>query len=67
MSQRRTRRGALFQCAVPVRWDPVDLLDLLAMTVAERSAGITELAGAAVGIGPAAAARLVAALLDRLP
>jgi lipoate-protein ligase A len=67
MSQRRTRRGALFQCAVPVSWDPVDLLDLLAVTAAERSAGITELAGAAVGIGPAAAARLAAALLDRLP
>jgi lipoate-protein ligase A len=67
MSQRRTRRGALFQCAIPVRWDPVALLDLLAVTAAERSAGITELAGAAIGIGPARAARLVAALLDRLP
>jgi lipoate-protein ligase A len=67
MSQRRTRRGALFQCAVPVRWDPVALLDLLALTAAERSAGITELADAAVGIGPALAARLVAALLDHLP
>jgi hypothetical protein len=67
MSQRRTRRGALFQCAVPVVWDPAPLLDLLALTPPERWAGEADLAGAAVGIGAAAAARLVPALIDRLP
>jgi lipoate-protein ligase A len=67
MSQRRTRRGALFQCAAPVVWDPAPLLDLLALTPHERSAGAAELAGAAVGIGAAVAARLVPALIDRLP
>jgi lipoate-protein ligase A len=67
MSQRRTRRGALFQCAVPVHWDPASLLDLLALNEAERAAGTTDLARAALGIGPAAAAPLVAALIDRLP
>ena len=67
MSQRRTRRGALFQCAVPILWDPASLLDLLTLNAAERAAGTTELGSAALGIGPAAAAPLVAALIDRLP
>lgn len=30
ISQRRTRAGARFQCAVPVRWDPAPLAALLA-------------------------------------
>ncbi len=67
MSQRRTRRGALFQCAVPVLWDPASLLDLLALNAAERAAGTADLASAALGIGSAVAAPLVAALIDRLP
>ena len=67
MSQRRTRAGALFQCAVLVAWDPKPLLEVFALTPVERAAGAAELADAAVGIGPAAAARLVPALLDRLP
>lgn len=29
MAQRRTREGALFQCAVPLAWDPQPLADLL--------------------------------------
>ena len=67
MAQRRTRGGALFQCAVPILWDPASLLDLLTLNAAERAAGTTELGSAALGIGPAAAAPLVAALIDRLP
>jgi lipoate-protein ligase A len=51
VSQRRTRRGALFQCAVVDHWDPPGILDLLALPDARRRAGADELAGAAVGVG----------------
>ena len=37
MAQRRTRDGALFQCAVPVRWEPQHLLDVLALGAEERA------------------------------
>jgi lipoate-protein ligase A len=67
ISQRRTRRGALFQCAVPVVWEPAPLVGLLALTAPERSASLAELAGTAVGLGAAVAPRLVPALIDRLP
>jgi lipoate-protein ligase A len=29
ISQRRTRGWALFQCAIPLRWDPASLIDVL--------------------------------------
>ena len=29
ISQRRTREWALFQCAIPLRWDPAPLIDVL--------------------------------------
>ena len=67
MSQRRTRQGALFQCAVPIVWDPAALLDLLALDDETRWRGSTELTGVAVGIGPDAARALVPALLAHLP
>lgn len=67
MSQRRTRVGALFQCAAPVVWQPAVLLDVLALDEAEREAARAALTAAAVGIGTDAAGRLVPALLDRLP
>ena len=31
MAQRRTREGALFQCAVPLAWDPQPLAELLGL------------------------------------
>jgi lipoate-protein ligase A len=37
MAQRRTRDGALFQCAVPLRWEPQRLLDVLALGAEERA------------------------------
>ena len=37
ISQRRTRAGARFQCAVPRRWDPARLASLLALTDADRT------------------------------
>ena len=67
MSQRRTRAGALFQCAVPVTWDPSELLDLLALDSDVRALGAAELAGAALGVGGDVARRLVPEFLDRLP
>lgn len=46
ISQRRTRAGARFQCAVPVHWDPTPLAALLA----DRP-DVDALAGVATGIG----------------
>lgn len=66
MCQRRTRAGALFQCAALLDWQPRRLLDRLALTDEQRRRGAEELAGMARGLdvdGPT----LVAALLDRLP
>lgn len=34
ISQRRTRDWALFQCAVPLRWDPAPLVDVLGSAAA---------------------------------
>lgn len=67
MAQRRTRAGALFQCAVPIGWDPGALLDLLALDDDVRAQGRAELAGAARGVGVDVAGRLVPEFLDRLP
>ena len=41
MAQRRTREGALFQCAVPLVWDPRQLAEVLDIT-----ADVEELIGA---------------------
>jgi lipoate-protein ligase A len=67
MAQRRSRAGVLFQCAVPVTWDPGALLDLLALDDEARARGAAELAGAACGVGADVAGRLVGEFLDRLP
>ena len=45
MSQRRTRAGALFQCAALLRWDPDEMARLLDLGI-EGAAGIAPLAGA---------------------
>jgi lipoate-protein ligase A len=67
ISLRRARAGALFQCAVPVVWDPGPLLDVLALEPNERAVAATELADAGFGVGSTVAAQLVPAVLDRLP
>lgn len=67
MAQHRTREGAHFQCAVPIVWDPSDLLAVLALDQDTRARGVSELAGAAMGVGTEVATRLVPAFLDRLP
>jgi lipoate-protein ligase A len=68
MAQRRTRAGAMFQCAALVRWDARRLLDVLALSESEREEGAAALAGAAAGVGPAAGADdLERSLVSHLP
>ena len=62
MAQRRTRAGALFQCAALLEWRPERLLDRLALTAAERRRATAELAGVARGLEVD-----VDAFLDHLP
>ena len=46
IAQRRTRHGALFQCAVNLRWDPVPLVAALGLD--ERA--VDDLAGAVIAV-----------------
>lgn len=66
ISQRRTRAGARFQCAVLHEWEPTPLVDLLAVGSATRGLIAAEVADAGRGIGTVPAAAVVAALLARL-
>jgi len=74
ISQRRTREGALFQCAALLRWDPAEAVAGLALPALERSEAIVELADVAIGIdalaghpvGPAEVERAFLAELARL-
>lgn len=74
ISQRRTRVGALFQCAVPLLgsgagpldpWDPVGLLDVLALSASRRRRASTELSGVAVAVPVAESRPLADALIAR--
>lgn len=65
VSQRRTRAGALFQCAALLRWAPHDLLDLLVLDDDRRRQAAEDVARAATGLG-VPAGDLQAAFLDRL-
>ena len=58
ISQRRTRAGALFQCAALLEWRPERLLERLALTDEERRRGAKALAGVARGADIAAEALL---------
>jgi lipoate-protein ligase A len=62
MAQRRTRAGALFQCAALLEWRPERLLDRLALTDDQRRRGAEDLAGAARGVDVD-----LDTFLDRLP
>lgn len=66
VSQRRTRAGARFQCAVHRRWDPVGILGLLALGEGERAQALLDLDGAAIGLD-VAGEDVVAALERHLP
>jgi lipoate-protein ligase A len=52
LAQRRTRAGALFQCAALLRWDPEAIVDLVGLD-ADALVGIEPLA-AALEVAPAA-------------
>ena len=67
MAQRRTRRGVLFQCAVPLRWEPASLLAVLALDPAERAAAAAELARGVRPVTGVAAVELGAAFVTHLP
>ena len=62
IAQRRTREGALFQCSVPLVWDPAPLVQVLGLPpeAADELAGVAR----AVDVGAAA---LRAAVLAALP
>lgn len=62
MAQRRTRAGALFQCAALLEWRPERLLDRLALTEDDRRRAGQDLAGVARGVDVD-----VSAFLDHLP
>lgn len=66
ISQRRTRRAARFQCAVPSRWEPAELLGLLALSPAARRRAAEDLRDA-VEPPPVGAPALAEALIRRLP
>ena len=50
LAQRRNRLGASFHGACVLRWDPVPLLELLALDPDERSAAASGLAAAVAGV-----------------
>lgn len=66
ISQRRTRAGARFQCAVLHQWDPRPLVNLLADPPVDRHRITAEVANAGTGIGGVAPAAVVATLLAHL-
>lgn len=66
ISQRRTRDGARFQCVLHRRWDPMPLLELLALSEAERLIALADLADVAVGLDREQA-RIIDALVRHLP
>jgi lipoate---protein ligase len=67
ISQRRTRAGAHFQCAVPLLWNPSELLALMALDRDTRQEATTQLADVALGVGADVGSQLMVAFPDRLP
>lgn len=63
VSQRRTRRGVLFQTAALLRWRPGALLDLFALAPGVRAEAERDLGEAATGVGEDLAADLRDALV----
>lgn len=63
ISQRRSRHGARFQCAVQHSWEPRPLIDSLALADADRARLSQQVAHSAVGVGKVAPATIVDELL----
>jgi lipoate-protein ligase A len=66
LAQRRTREFTLFQCCALLTWNPQALLDLLALSEAERAAAAEPVADAAGSLGTDLAPALSDALLRAL-
>jgi lipoate-protein ligase A len=66
ISQRRTRAGALFQCAALLSWNPGAFVELLALDAGARREAEHQLRDGAAALGVAKAA-LEEALIARLP
>lgn len=66
LAQRRTRHGARFQTMALLRWEPADLVALLALPPEERAAAEADVRPRA-GAVPVTGEALLAALLARLP
>ena len=62
ISQRRTRSGARFQCALLQTWEPAVLLDVLALSPEDRQQATADLADTGLGIGPVDPAHVVSLL-----
>ncbi len=67
ISQRRTRAGVLFQCALPLAWDPAPLLAALALSAADRSAAAEVLTGTVVALDGRSPAEVESAFSAALP
>lgn len=65
-SQRRTRAGALFQCAVLLRWAPAELLHVLRLDRSRRDRAATALADIAGPVAAEVAIRAAEGLTRRL-
>lgn len=63
MASRRTREGALFQCAVPLAWDPAAYVALLGLP----AAALDDLAAVAAPVTGRSADDIVEAFLEALP
>ena len=66
ISQRRSRPGARFQCAVSHSWNPRSLIDTFDLSTAERDRLALQVAHRGTGIGPVASSRVVGELLTVL-
>lgn len=66
LSQRRSRAGSRFQCAALLRWEPAELLELLALDPGARAEARAELSRRA-GAVTASRSTLLERLLHRLP
>ncbi|HVM09248.1 MAG TPA: hypothetical protein VM345_12340 [Acidimicrobiales bacterium] len=70
ISQRRTRDGARFQCAVPFRWEPRRITSLLrfeSATARDEATRELSLPGMVRPVDPALRSRLLDAFLETLP
>ncbi len=67
ISQRRTRRASLFQCACILSWEPRRLLQLLALPTNQKDAAVQELAHVATGASGGSSRELVGHFLSALP